>query len=348
MGQQIEFFGRPTDLALNPDQSILAVKNSHGLVFIERKNRAIRQELPLPRIGFEHPLHLGGGGFTGVVWDSTGRRVWTTDSYGGVHCATLAANGLFQWTQSIHLPGTGEPDSVRMLSPQAPLANGRPPAFVASSPEGMSFDQGQKFLYVALSRNNSIGAINLEHGRMEFEIPVGVAPYGILIRGTRGYVTNWGGRRPRPGDPAGTTAHSLILIDPSTDIASSGTVSVLDLEKRTVVSEIAVGLHPGAMCLSHDGKLLFVANANSDTVSVIDTRRNAVAQTLNVRSDSTAPFGSMPDALSLTAEDRFLYVANGGDNAVLQCRLCGASGASGPKSPWQWISQRPTGQTRKR
>jgi YVTN family beta-propeller protein len=316
-GQQIEFFGRPTDLALNSDESILAVKNSHGLVFIDRKSRAIQQELRLPRIGFEHPLHLGGGGFTGIIWDSTGRKVWTTDSYGGVHCATLQTSGLFKWTQSIHLPGVGEPDSVRVLSPQAPRINGSPPAFVPSSPGRMSFDREQKYLYVALSRNNSVGAVNLEHGRVEFEISVGTAPYGILIHGTRAFVTNWGGRRPRLGDSVGTTAGSPIVIDSLTGVASSGTVSVLDLEKRTVVSEIAVGLHPGAMCLSHDGRLLFVANANSDSVSVIDTGGNAVVQTLNVRGDSTAPFGSMPDALSLSADGRFLYVANGGDNTVL-------------------------------
>jgi YVTN family beta-propeller protein len=316
-GEQVEFFGRPTDLALSPDQSILAIKNSHGLVFVDRKTRKVKQELPLVRIGFVHPFHLGGGSFAGIAWDREGRNVWTTDAYGGVHCATLQANGSFRWTRSVHLPGVGEPENVRKLSPQAPHVDGNPPPFVASSPGAIAFDQDEKYLYVTLSRNNSVGAINLAQGSVEFEIPVGVAPYMILIRSNRAYVSNWGGRRPRADDVSGSSAGSPIVIDPATGIASSGTVSVVDLEKRAVTSEVAVGLHPSAMCLSHDGKLLFVANANSDTVSVIETQTNTVVRTLNVKRDLGAPFGSMPDALTLSANDGILYVGNGGDNTVL-------------------------------
>jgi hypothetical protein len=60
-----------------------------------------------------------------------------------------------------------------------------------------------------------------------------------------------------------------------------------------------------------------VANANSDSVSLIDTENNLVVRTLSVKSDPTAPFGSMPDALALSANDGLLYIGNGGDNKVL-------------------------------
>jgi len=36
--------------------------------------------------------------------------------------------------------------------------------------------------------------------------------------------------------------------------------------------QVATGLHPSDMALSLDGNALYVANANSDTVCVIDTQ----------------------------------------------------------------------------
>src|ERR1700730_2662694 len=44
-GKQVEFFGRPVDLALSPSRNLLAVKNSHGLVFINTLNNQVTQIL---------------------------------------------------------------------------------------------------------------------------------------------------------------------------------------------------------------------------------------------------------------------------------------------------------------
>ena len=43
-----------------------------------------------------------------------------------------------------------------------------------------------------------------------------------------------------------------------------------------------VGLHPTGMALSQAGDRLYVTNANSDTVSVIDTGTDTVAKTVHV------------------------------------------------------------------
>ena len=100
------------------------------------------------------------------------------------------------------------------------------------------------------------------------EIPVGVSPYEvILFSSQKAYVSNWGGRQPEPEDPTYTTSGSEIVIDPETGIASSGSVSVIDLESSHQVKRIEVGLHPGAMVLSPDKTRLYVACANSDVIS---------------------------------------------------------------------------------
>ena len=79
---------------------------------------------------------------------------------------------------------------------------------------------------------------------------------------------------------------------------------------------MSVGLHPAGMALSPDGSLLFVANANSDSVSTVDTVAFRVRETISVRPDPNLPFGSITNALAVSKDGRMLFVANGGNNAI--------------------------------
>jgi DNA-binding beta-propeller fold protein YncE len=47
-------------------------------------------------------------------------------------------------------------------------------------------------------------------------------------------------------------------------------VGVIDLDSGSVTARWAVQDHPNEMLLSRNGKFLFVANANRNTVSVLD------------------------------------------------------------------------------
>jgi len=58
-------------------------------------------------------------------------------------------------------------------------------------------------------------------------------------------------------------------------------VSVIDLAPTNrVKAELMVGLHPSAMALSSEGRYLVVANAASDTLSIIDTAIDRVSETV--------------------------------------------------------------------
>src|SRR5262249_6584287 len=94
---------------------------------------------------------------------------------------------------------------------------------------------------------------------------------------------------------------------------TTGTVSVVDLTAGETVKTIEVGLHPTAMLLR--GHLLFVANTNSDTVSVIDTRKDKVVSTIAITPFARAPYGSAPTGLALLPGHR-LAVTLGRSNAV--------------------------------
>lgn len=158
--------------------------------------------------------------------------------------------------------------------------------------------------------------MNLKTNTFEAQIPVGIAPYTVKLIGNKAYVSNWGGHRPNEGEVTGPTSGSEAVVDAETGIASSGTVSVIDLSSRKVISEIETGLHPAGMTVSPDKPYLYVANANSDFVSVIDTNTDKVVQELSTKPMEKLPLGSAPNAVTISPDGKTLYAANGGNNAL--------------------------------
>ena len=76
------------------------------------------------------------------------------------------------------------------------------------------------------------------------------------------------------------------------------------------------GLHACALALSPNGRWLVVANAGSDTLSVIDTRTDQVVETIWTRQTPADLFGAQPNALAFNHSGRRLFVCNGTQNAV--------------------------------
>ena len=59
-----------------------------------------------------------------------------------------------------------------------------------------------------------------------------------------------------------------------------------------------------------------MANASSDTVSVIDGRSDRLVATIPVGPVAGSPKGSMPEGLAVSPDGATLYVAEAGENAV--------------------------------
>src|SRR5262249_30561187 len=156
-------------------------------------------------------------------------------------------------------------------------------------------------------------------GKVLQVIPVGVAPFMICFTGVdRAYISNWGGDPPGANDPQGLTSKTLVKVDPRTSLANHGSVSVLAKVGGgwEQTKTIAVGLHPSGMVASMSGRFVYVANANSDTVSVIDTKKDQVVETISCRPEHRLPFGSGCNAVALSPGGETLYVANGSNNCV--------------------------------
>ncbi|HLP71510.1 MAG TPA: alkaline phosphatase family protein [Bacteroidales bacterium] len=282
-GETVVFPGRPVDFALNSDETILAVKNMQNVVFFNVKERKIIASLKYPK---------GGSSFNGICWDDAESKIWVSDSRGFLRSIKMR-DGSFAWDDEIKLPG---------------YDNGNP------YPGGIAIDQDK--LYVALNRNNTLGMFDLVTKKLEKEVPVGVAPYAVELYRDKAYVTNWGGRHPASGEISHSSSGTSVLIDEKTGVASSGTVSVISIPGGRLVKEIGTKLHPSGMCFSADSTLLYVANANSDAVSVIDTKIDSVIETFSSKPDGDLPFGSAPNDLCASRDGKTLYISNGGDNLI--------------------------------
>jgi YVTN family beta-propeller protein len=88
------------------------------------------------------------------------------------------------------------------------------------------------------------------------------------------------------------------------------------------------------MTTDRAGQFVYVANANSDTVSVIATKTDQVVETISCRPEARLPFGSGSNALALSPDGGTLYVASGTNNCVavvrLGARACRTEGQARP------------------
>jgi YVTN family beta-propeller protein len=132
-------------------------------------------------------------------------------------------------------------------------------------------------------------------------------------------VSHWGGRWPAAGDPTlptGTDDGADRVVVDDRGIASTGTVARVDLETRTVTATVDVGLHPTTLAWDEPRQRLYVANANSDSISVVDTAAGRVARTIAIQPFGLRLGGVAPTALAISADGGTLYAALGGFNAV--------------------------------
>src|SRR5664279_6596344 len=70
------------------------------------------------------------------------------------------------------------------------------------------------------------------------------------------------------------------------------------------------------MALSGTGKLLFVANASRNTVTVFDTTSGRALETVWAALYPKAPPGSTPNSLALSPDEKMLFVANADNNTI--------------------------------
>jgi DNA-binding beta-propeller fold protein YncE len=320
-GLQVELPGlRPQALALSPDGRLLVTSGkTHELVVLNPLTGKIRQRVPLPADLVQslpsgpvspqilHPDAEGQLSFTGLVFSPDGSRLYLANVDGNIKVFAVDKDGTVRPLFSLPLPPANAPNRK------------------AEIPAGLAVAKDGKRLYVALNLSNRLAELDAATGKVLRLWDVGVAPYDVVLAGTKIYVSNWGGRRPDATSLTGPAGQGTrVRVDPIRHIASEGSLSVIDLsaspsgqsEISDLKFEIPVGLHPCALALSPNGRWLVVANACSDTLTVLDARTDTVVETICARQRPDDLFGAQPNALAFDKSGKKLFVGNGTQNAV--------------------------------
>ena len=293
-GQQLEFPGRPTAIAVHPNGKTATLLNSKGgmLVVVDLATRKVLQ------------TYTGGNGsFDGIAYNHKGTRLFASDAGGDVLDLAVAPTGRLSLVKAISSPAAA-PGSVP-TDVNASASN--------AYPGGLAFSADDRTVYVTYSVLNQLGVIDVATNTLTKQIDVGNAPHSVVVQGTTAWVSNEGGRRDTGDDFTNDSDGTAIVADKVHGAAKTGTVTMVDLRRSTAVAEVKTGLHPTALALS--GTSLYVANTNSDTVTVIDTRTRGLRGTVTITPYPGAPYGSHPNGLAVLKDGR-LAVSLGRDNAV--------------------------------
>ena len=287
---------------------------------------------------------------------STYKLIWTVGSASGVNQTlsdgtvgqegpTYSPDGKFLWLPEqdaltrfpVNPDGTlGTPTRFSIPTAGSHLSgNGRTPTPNSALVGQTAYSPDGSTLYAALNGQNTVVALNPSTGTIEHTWNVGIAPRELAFVGDKLYVSNEGGRQAQPGDTTMDSYGTAVPANGYLGTSTTGTVSVIDTaDPSAAVGSIAVGLHPTAMYVH--GNALFVANTNSDTVSVIDTAKDQVVQTIDTRPWPESAVGYQPDSIAMT-HDGHLLVTLGRANAVAVYRYDGT-----PLQPVSYIGLLPT------
>lgn len=83
--------------------------------------------------------------------------------------------------------------------------------------------------------------------------------------------------------------------------ADTDRVSVVDIQGKSIIAEVATGGYPHGLRLSPDGRELYVANVSDNSVSVIDSRSLREAARISV--------GKAPVQVAFTPDGKHVYVS---------------------------------------
>lgn len=306
--------GKIMSSSVSPDGTHLAASVTDGgsaLSIVDLKNWKVQQLVGTS--ASSNPRISGNSvGQEGPTYSPDGTQLWLgqTDGYTKF---TVNPDGSVAGPTSINIPADG---------PKHALVGE-----AVFSPDGST-------VYSAVNGQNRVVAIDAATGTIQQSWAVGNAPRDMVKVGTKLYVSNEGGRPAKPGDTTINSYNTQVPASPVTAATTTGTVSVIDLANpAAAVASINVGLHPTALYAKN--RALFVTNTATNDVSVIDTAKNKVVQTIATQPWPEASVGYEPDAVTLT-DDGHLLVTLGRANAVAVYRY------TTPQEPVSYVGLLPT------
>lgn len=161
---------------------------------------------------------------------------------------------------------------------------------VKISPSGIDIDDARQIMYVVTKENNSLYVIDLQTKTIIQKDTLGAEAYTCLLSPGKNelYISVWGGDK----------------------------IKVFNTLTRKFTDSVRVGDNPNDMCLSKSGRYLFVANANDNSVSLVDIKQRRILETLNAALYPNSVPGSTTNSVALSPDEKTLYIANADNNCI--------------------------------
>ena len=296
-GKPIQLDDFPVNLTVSPDGRFAAVLHcgyaAHEIVIVDLSTQKI--------VGRERVDEA----FYGIAFSRDGHKIYCSGASDEVVHVFGFDHGNIAGLKNIRLRPTDE----------------------TGVPAGVAVDRDGKTLFVANLWGGRLSQVTLKDGTVQ-DIDLstnGSAP--VLPRApAQSLDTQAATKRARAAElAAGNDLNGVFpyacMLDPKSKRAyvslwGAATVAVVDLKTGQVTDRWPVGKHPCEMTLSRDGERLFVANANDNTVTVLDTRTGRAIDTLWATLFPNSPPGSTPNSVALSPDEKMLFVANANINAV--------------------------------
>ncbi len=294
---------RAKAVAINPNAkthsgAVLLMGAAEPIIIFDTRTGAVLQRYLPTALSGTTSTSSPTGSFTGIAYSPDGSKLLFSQDNSNIQVAVVnPSNGELADDEVIPVPA---PNNPNLYTPGT------------ANPGGLALVNDTEGL-VALNASNALGVFDIATGAVTSQIPVGNAPNRVVVSGNTAYLSNEGGRPATASDFTTLSDGTPIVADKTTGSAITGTVSAVDLDTGKLVATIDVGLHPAGMTVANGN--VYVANAYSDTISVISTATNTVTRTIKVGVPLPhGAFGAGVDDVAVVGDAA--YVTMGEANAV--------------------------------
>ena len=240
--------------------------------------------------------------YNGLVWDPGGTKFYVSGGVNDIVYPFKKVNGAFQIDAPFIVLNTGGQLDNTLAGPVMQQFGLAPSPVVA----GLALSGDGGTLYAANFENDSVSLVDTKTrqvvSREVFATPggkkaIGEYPYWIVVRVDK------------------TEGPDKVFVSSQRD------AQVVVFDSVRGPRAIKVGSEPNKMLLSKNGATLYVVNGDSDSVSVIDTEKEEVSATIDLRREGYRYKGANPNGLALSPDQKTLYVTLGGENAIAVVNL---------------------------
>jgi YVTN family beta-propeller protein len=208
------------------------------------------------------------------------------------------SGGNDNWILSLNIDGTrfGKTDTIKLGLPW-------PKGKICAT--GIAVSKAGDKLYTVTKEDSALYVINPQSKQILNRIKLTAEAYGCILSPDEKtvYISLWGGDR----------------------VVTYSTIT------GKLTGSMVTQSHPNELLLNKKGTWLFVANANDNSVSVINTKTGKVAEIISTTLYPTKLTGSTTNGLALSSDEKTLYIANADNNclAVFDVSAPGSSHSKG-------------------